>query len=556
MSLVASMPTALAPAGEEPSLALVAVDAALVSERFRQRIPIELARDRLAISQGTSAEGVETLAVSGREGDEIVAHNIGVRLERPVKLRQADAESIVRALEMLSAETAPASAQEQNGPGFGDADLGERDIAAALAADEKDLLQTSGRAPVVRLVNALLFEALALGASDMHVQPVPEAGADAFGGAVPGGGGVTVRFRVDGALFDARCLPRRLLASIVSRIKVMAGMDIAERRLPQDGRAAVTIGRQEIDLRVSSLPTALGERVVIRLLDKRREDFFDLDRLGMPPEERAVFERVCERPHGMVLVTGPTGSGKTTTLYSALRKVATPERNVLTIEDPIEYELSAMPGAVGGSKRGCVSQSQINPKKGVTFATGLRHILRQDPDVIMVGEIRDAETARIAVQAALTGHLVFSTLHTNSAASAVTRLIDLGVEPYLINAAVSAVLAQRLVRTTCESCHGADPSCVPCRGTGLRGRLGLFELLIMDARLRELVARGGSAEELERAARRGPRPMRTLREAGMAAASAGLSTRAEVDRVTLLDDAIEDATPSAVHHATSESEVF
>ncbi|MBL0922078.1 MAG: type II/IV secretion system protein, partial [Phycisphaerales bacterium] len=335
---------------------------------------------------------------------------------------------------------------------------------------------------------------------------------------------VVVRYRVDGALIEAHRLPRRLLDPIVGRVKVMAQMDIAERRLPQDGRAAVTIGGQEIDLRVSSLPTAQGERLVIRLLDKRRTELFDLERLGMPPEARRRFAALCERPHGMILVTGPTGSGKTTTLYSALLRLNRSELNIMTLEDPIEYEL---PG---------ISQSQINPRKGVTFGSGLRHVLRQDPDVIMVGEIRDAETAKIAVQSALTGHLVFSTLHTNSAASAVTRLVDLGVEPYLINAALTATLAQRLVRTLCADCRGAG--CAECSGKGFRGRLGLYELLVMDARLRELVAGGASASALHEAAVRAG--MQTLREGGLAAVANGLTTRSEVDRVTLADEALDE----------------
>ena len=253
-------------------------------------------------------------------------------------------------------------------------------------------------------------------------------------------------------------------------------------------------------------------------------DRFDLELLGMPAEVRARFESVCARAYGMALVTGPTGSGKTTTLYSVLRRVDTAALNVMTLEDPIEYEL---PG---------VSQSQVNARKGVTFATGLRHVLRQDPDVIMVGEIRDAETARIAVQSALTGHMVYSTLHTNNAASAVTRLVDLGVEPYLLNASLSAVLAQRLVRTLCPACaRAAAGGCAACLGTGFRGRTGLFELLVMDAEIRELVASGATASRIHDAATRAG--MGTLRRAGLAAVAAGLTTRAEIDRVTLVDDA-------------------
>lgn len=394
------------------------------------------------------------------------------------------------------------------------------DLAATIERSERDLLATSGRAPVVRLVNAILFDALRREASDVHIQPKHES--------------VAIRYRIDGVLHEFRELPAAALAPLTSRIKVMGRMDIAERRLPQDGRATVTIGSREIDLRISSLPTALGERVVIRLLDKRRDDLFELPRLGMEAPIRDRFTRLCRTSHGMVLVTGPTGSGKTTTLYSVLQLAATGERNVMTLEDPIEYELAG------------ISQSQINAKKGVTFATGLRHILRQDPDVIMVGEVRDGETARIAVQSALTGHLVLSTLHTNSAAGAVTRLRDLGVEGYLINASLLGVLAQRLVRRLCPLCqesasHESEDNqpvanrCPECRGSGFRGRVGLFELLTMDGPLRELIGHNASLADLHQAARRAG--MKTLREAGIALVERGITTQGEVDRVTLVEDA-------------------
>lgn len=500
-----------------PPLPESTINPALASDEFVRLVPIEFARDRLLISQGVDPAGVETILVSGRPGDDVAAHNVGVRLGRPVALQRAAAEAIAAALEALAAAAGQETQAEQgaSGPPEGAGSL-DRDLADALAADERDLLQTAGRAPVVKLVNSLLFEALQGGASDVHVQPFTDR--------------VVIRCRVDGALRDARVLPRKLLLPIVSRVKVMGQMDIAERRLPQDGRAAVTIGEQEVDLRISTIPTAAGERVVIRLLDKRRTELFELERLGMPAAIRGRFEAVCARPHGMVLVTGPTGAGKTTTLYSALKLLNTAELNVMTLEDPIEYEL---PG---------VSQSQVNARKGVTFATGLRHILRQDPDVVMVGEIRDGETARIAVQAALTGHLVFSTLHTNSAASAVTRLVDLGVEPYLVNASLSAVLAQRLVRTLCPACRdaarsGADSAgaaCPSCAGSGFRGRIGLFELLVMDQRLTDLVAGGATVSAIHAAARAAG--MQSLREAGLAAVAAGLTTRGEVDRATLVDE--------------------
>jgi len=498
------------------------IDCDRVSPEFLDRVPIEFARTHLVISQGVDSDGAELLICSDCHRSAIIAHNIAVRLGRPVATRPGYPDTIALALDNLaqrrsasgSVRSAADEAIDLGGSRDSDGFNGFDDAAieALLKAEDRDLLQTSGRAPIVRLINGLLFHALAESASDVHFQPLED--------------GLVIRRRVDGELEDIRMLPRRLLDPIVSRIKVMASMDIAERRLPQDGRAVVAIGPSEVDLRISSLPTAHGERVVIRLLDKRQSEFFRLENLGMPGHVQSRFESVCARPHGMILVTGPTGSGKTTTLYSVLQRIASPNRNVMTIEDPIEYEL---PG---------ISQSQINLRKGVSFATGLRHILRQDPDVIMVGEIRDAETARIAIQSALTGHLVFSTLHTNSAITAVTRLVDLGVEPYLINDSLAAALAQRLVRKACPACNGTgeDPehsACAQCRGRGLSGRIGLFELLVMDDRLRELVGAGASALQLETAARQAG--MRSLREAGLEAVAAGVTTRVEIDRVTLID---------------------
>lgn len=507
------LPAPASPPDAAPSFSL---DAKLVSDEFAQRIPIEFARDHLVLSQGVNDQGQELLIQSGRKNDALIAHNVSVRLGRPCLSTQHDPEAIAAAIEEFAVQHASTSAPGIESRAADDAaeweELDEADIRSILEADERDLLNTAGRAPVVRLVNALVFEALQHSASDVHVQPAREA--------------AIIRYRVDGILVHARTLPRKVLEPIVSRVKVMAHMDIAERRLPQDGRAAVTIGEKKIDLRISSIPTALGERLVIRLLDKRNTGMFDLERLGMPTALRERFEAICNRPHGMILVTGPTGSGKTTTLYAALRKFPAGELNIMTLEDPIEYEL---PG---------VSQSQINPRKGVTFGTGLRHILRQDPDVIMVGEIRDAETARIAIQSSLTGHLVFSTLHTNDAPSAVSRLIDLGIEPYLINASLAAVLAQRLVRTRCMACNEktADTSpCSACGGSGFRGRLGLYEFLVMTDEIRTLVTRGAGVSEVRAFAR--AHGMQTLRESGLQAVALGRTTLAEVDRVIMDSDA-------------------
>jgi general secretion pathway protein E len=328
---------------------------------------------------------------------------------------------------------------------------------------------------------------------------------------------------------------------VVSRIKVMGRMNIAEKRLPQDGRATVSVGRRAIDLRIATLPTSKGERVVLRLLDKGAR-LYELPELGMDVRTLAQFEQLITLEHGLILVTGPTGSGKTTTLYSALNRINGKEKNVLTLEDPIEYELEG------------VSQTQVSYKKGMTFASGLRSVLRQDPDVIMVGEIRDLETATMAIQSSLTGHLVFSTLHTNDAATAVTRLLDLGIEPYLASSSLVGVLAQRLVRRVCPACAVAyEPSeedlqwlnieppranrlrrgtgCTQCRHTGYRGRLGAFELLVLDENLRRLITARATASELKAATVAAG--MRTLRQDGIRQILAGVTTIAEVERVTM-----------------------
>ena len=313
----------------------------------------------------------------------------------------------------------------------------ENPVAAVLisADDTNDLLQDQSDTPVIELVNRILFDAVQQQASDIHFQPVENA--------------MVVRMRMDGVLFDTREIPKSLQEEVLTRIKVAGRMDIAEKRLPQDGRATVHVGKRVIDLRIASMPSSHGERIVVRLLDKSAR-LYRLPELGMDPLSLQRFRNAISVEHGLILVTGPTGSGKSTTLYSALQELDTRERNAVTLEDPIEYQLEG------------ISQTQINLKKGMTFASGLRSVLRQDPDMIMVGEIRDAETAMMAVQAALTGHLVFSTLHTNDAASAVTRMMDLGIEPYLLASSLVSVLAQRLVRRSCPDCKVKnESSCEP-----------------------------------------------------------------------------------------------
>lgn len=336
-------------------------------------------------------------------------------------------------------------------------------------------------APVVRLVNLTISQAVQEGASDIHIEPTEN--------------DVKIRFRVDGVLYDVISPPKRIFPTLVARIKILSNMDIAERRIPQDGRFRVNSQGKIIDFRVSTLPTIYGEKIVLRLLD-RSAPLIGLERLGFTEEILYKFDQLIHRPYGMILVTGPTGSGKTTTLYSALAKINTPEKNIITIEDPVEYQFSR------------INQVQINPKAGLTFASGLRSILRQDPDIIMVGEIRDRETAEIAVQAALTGHLVLSTIHTNDSAGAIARLIDMGIEPYLISSSLIGVLAQRLARRICSRCKvpkkpteeeikvlKIDPNytlyegkgCEACRHTGYKGRIGVFELLIIDDEIRAMI---------------------------------------------------------------------
>lgn len=383
-------------------------------------------------------------------------------------------------------------------------------------------------APAVQLVNKLIAQAVRSRASDIHIEPQE--------------GYVRVRFRIDGLLREVLRLPLGVLSSLISRIKIMGGMDIAEKRLPQDGRFQVTLEKRSIDLRVSSMPTVYGEKVVLRILDKATM-LLPLDALGFLPKTRERYESLIRSAYGMILITGPTGSGKTTTLYATLNALSSPEKNIVTIEDPVEYLL---PG---------INQVGVNPKAGLDFASGLRAILRQDPDIIMVGEIRDQETADIAVRAATTGHLVFSTLHTNDAAGAVTRLLDMGIEPFLVNSSLIGVVAQRLVRLICPRCkepyrpeQGANlysflgeegegrifyrgRGCQDCNYTGYQGRTAIQEVLVMNEEIRALVAAKAPATEIKKAAVAGG--MITLREDGLLKASQGLTTVEEVIRVSL-----------------------
>ncbi len=374
----------------------------------------------------------------------------------------------------------------------------------------EDLLEAANDAPIIRMLNALLTQAAKDGASDIHIEPYERAS--------------SVRFRVDGTLREVVQPNRGLHAALISRLKIMAELDIAEKRLPQDGRISLRIGGRAIDVRVSTLPSAHGERAVLRLLDKS-ESKFTLEGLGMDGAVLERFKRLVQQPHGIVLVTGPTGSGKTTSLYASLQTVDTSTTNVLTVEDPIEYEL---PG---------IGQTQVNAKIDLTFAKALRAILRQDPDVIMIGEIRDYETAQIAIQASLTGHLVLATLHTNDAPSAVTRLTDMGVEPFLLSSSLLGVLAQRLVRRLCPVCKTQDGEgrwhpvgCESCGHTGYKGRTGVYELMVADEAVRGLIHQQAPEAELTAAAR--ANGLRSMREDGERLIAAGTTSLEEVLRVT------------------------
>lgn len=365
----------------------------------------------------------------------------------------------------------------------------------------EDLLESADDAPIIRMLNALLTQAARDGASDIHIEPYERHS--------------SVRLRIDGSLREIVQPNRALHSALISRLKIMADLDIAEKRLPQDGRIALRLGTRAIDVRVSTLPSAHGERAVLRLLDKS-EGRLSLEAVGMQGQTLTQFTRLIGQPHGILLVTGPTGSGKTTTLYAALHRLDARQQNIMTVEDPIEYEL---PG---------VGQTQVNSKIDLTFAAALRAILRQDPDVIMIGEIRDFETAQIAIQASLTGHLVLATLHTNDAASAVTRLIDMGVEPFLLSSSLLGVLAQRLVRKFCKHCHGAG--CDACNRTGYHGRTGVFELLVVDDAIRSHIhASASEAVIREHALANG---MRLMRDDGERLVREGITSAAEVLRVT------------------------
>ena len=470
-----------------------------------------------------AVEGTAVTVATADPTNPLLLDDLQQSLSLAIKLCVAPGPAILDAIERAyGANTALQKIVEGMGPGA--------DRHAEPEDDVDHLRDLAFEAPVVRLVNLLIEEALAADASDIHIEPFEDS--------------LRVRYRIDGLLYDQEAPPRRLQAALTSRIKIMAEMNIAERRLPQDGRIRVTApGARRVDIRVSTVPTIHGESIVMRLLD-RSSVFLPFDRLGFAPAAARALEGLIRQSHGIVLVTGPTGSGKTTTLYAALDKINRSDLKIITVEDPVEYQLKG------------INQIPVRPKIGLSFASGLRHIVRQDPDVIMVGEIRDLETAEIAIQAALTGHLVFSTLHTNDAPGAVTRLQDMGCEPYLVSSVLNGVLAQRLVRRICQACRAPDhpdpaqllalgvtdatgvelfrgKGCDDCRGTGYRGRTGIYELFRITEEARSLVVRKAPGGQIRRYAV--AQGMVTLREDAWAKACAGLTTVEEILRVTQED---------------------
>jgi len=492
-----------------------------IPDAWTRAVPIPFARGHRLLPVGEDGDRIVVALVDPDDLDAL--NDLRVLLGRPLRPVIAPADAIQHAINRAYEQGSDRA--EEIMEELADGGL---DSLAQELEEPRDLLDASDEAPVIRLVNGILFQAVKDRASDIHIEPFERE--------------IQIRYRIDGVLYPVLTPPKPLQAPITSRIKVMAGLDIAEKRLPQDGRIRIKIAGKDIDIRVSVLPTAFGERVVMRLLDKSAV-LLDLEELGLGGDRLEVFKKLIRRPHGILLVTGPTGSGKTTTLYAALSRINSRDINIITVEDPIEYQLEG------------IGQIQVNPKIELTFAAGLRSILRQDPDVIMVGEIRDAETAEIAIQASLTGHLVFSTLHTNDAAGAMTRLVEMGLEPFLVSSSILAVLAQRLVRVLCPACReayepppqalvdlGVDQEalrgrslyrpvgCPQCRHTGYRGRTGIYELLVVNDTVRDLVMQGANSVTIKEEARR--QGMLTLREDGVAKVLRGITSAEEVLRVT------------------------
>ena len=502
---------------------------ASVPHEFVEKIPVAFARGHNLVAVGR--QGTAYLVATSDPADIYALDNVALAVGAPAMAVLSPRGEVAGLIDRVYQEKKDIVEEAMD-------ELGAEGLidSAALAGRSEDVLDVAHKPPIIRLVNLILSRALRQRASDVHLQPYEDR--------------LQVRYRIDGILYDRLVIPKSVQEAVISRVKVMGRMDIAEKRMPQDGRASIKVADREVDLRLSSVPTAFGERMVCRLLDKGGR-LHQLSDLGLSDRDFERFQKLIEFSHGIILVTGPTGSGKSTTLYSALQNINRAEKNIITIEDPIEYQL-----------RG-ISQIQIGGK-GLTFATGLRHVLRQDPDVIMVGEIRDEETSHIAVQAALTGHLVFSTLHTNDAPGAITRLLDIGVEPYLAASSILAVMAQRLVRCICPHCReGYKPEpealreiglresdladglvyrgrgCAECMDTGYRSRTGIYELLIVDEMVRSgILERRSSSDIKAEAVKRG---LVTLRADGAHKVAHGATTVEEVLRQTQTD-ALENGT--------------
>ena len=513
---------------QEYQLPFVAqIDEHGVAAELIAKIPINYAKKNRLLPLSADGDGI-TVAIADPANYDAL-DDLHVLFSKAIEPVVAPAGVIAQAINRAYDQATTTSAQDL----MIDLDEERLDLVASeLASEPRDLLEADDAAPIIKLVNGLLSQAVKDRASDIHIEVFEQE--------------LVVRFRVDGMLYDVLSPPKRFHPAITSRVKVMSGLNIAEKRLPQDGRIRVRIAGRDIDIRVSVIPTAFGERIVLRLLD-RAQALVDvnLDRLGFSGDNLRKIDRLIRQSHGIILATGPTGSGKTTTLYASLSRINSPDKNIITIEDPIEYQLHG------------IGQMQVNPKIDLSFANGLRSILRQDPDVIMVGEIRDSETAEIAIQAALTGHLVFSTLHTNDSFGALTRLVDMGIEPFLVSSSVMAVLAQRLVRVLCTDCRephtpsaselnriGLTPAqcsrpiyrakgCRACRNTGYRGRSAVHELMVVDDDVRDLVMKKADASSIRRVCT--SKGMKILRQDGAERVLAGQTTIEELLRVTQED---------------------
>jgi general secretion pathway protein E len=520
----------------------VTEDTKSLARRFGIRICEEIAefplvRDKIQLIPYSFARQKELLPVEQNEKEIVVAMSDPLDLESLEELRlylQKPVIPVYCSKPVIEASIEQCYRQKEGETKrlFSGLSNPDRPQQREESVEGYDLLEQNDQNPVIRMVNTIILEAIQQGASDIHLEPTE--------------GELLVRYRIDGALLRRDTPPRQAAAAIGTRIKVMAKMDIAEHRLPQDGRIKLNHGGREIDFRVSTIPTVHGERIVLRILD-RGNVLLGMDKIGMEEKTLKAFRRLIHAPEGIVLVTGPTGSGKTTTLYSAISEINRGDMNILTIEDPVEYKLDG------------ISQMNVNPLIELDFAKGLRHFLRQDPDVIMIGEIRDRETAEIAIQASLTGHLVLSTLHTNDAPSALTRLVDMGIEPYLLASSILGVLAQRLVRCICPNCRTSySPSsdelaelglqsgllsdgklfrgegCADCFGSGYKGRHGIYELMPMHAKIKTQVMKSADAQELRKTAR--SYQMTSLFEHGRSLATHGLTTSAEILRVTRIGE--------------------